>query len=153
MSQPATLGWFARHELRLFWRDWMSMLTAGKRRRESLIAVIAVAFLIFVHLLAHFIVSPLAEDGITMDKTTLIFVMASVFLYCTMMISQAMESVTRAFYARSDMDLILSSPASSRRIFTVRILTIAGATALLTTALAGPFINAFAYIDGPRWLA
>ena len=153
MTRPATLGWFARHELRLFWRDWTSMLTAGKRRRESLIAAIAAAFLIFAHLLAHFIVSPLAEDGIAMDKATLIFVMASVFLYCAMMISQAMESVARAFYARSDMDLILSSPASSRRIFTVRILAVAGATALLTAVLAGPFINAFAYIDGPRWLA
>ncbi len=27
------LRWFARHEFRLFWRDWTSMMTAGKRRR------------------------------------------------------------------------------------------------------------------------
>jgi ABC-2 type transport system permease protein len=110
MSQPATLSWFARHEIRLFWRDWIAMLTAGKRKRESLIGVMAIAFLIFVHLLAHYLVSPLAQDGVLLDKTTMIFVTASVFLYCTMMISQAMESVTRAFYARSDLDLILSSP-------------------------------------------
>ncbi len=153
MSQPATLSWFARHEIRLFWRDWMAMLTAGKRKRESLLGLMAVAFLVFSHLLAHYLISPLAEDGIVLDKTTMIFVTASVFLFCTMMISQAMESVTRAFYARSDLDLILSSPISARRVFTVRILAIAAATILLTTVLAGPFINAFAYIDGPRWLA
>ncbi len=153
MSQPATLSWFARHEVRLFWRDWIAMLTAGKRNRESLIGVMAIAFFVFIHLLAHYLVSPLAEGGVVLDKTTMIFVTSSVFLYCTMMISQAMESVTRAFYARSDLDLILSSPISARRIFTVRILAIAVATVLLTTVLAGPFINAFAYIDGPRWLA
>ena len=41
------------------------------------------------------------------------------------MLSQALESVTRAFYARSDLDLILSSPASARKIFAVRIAAIA----------------------------
>jgi ABC-2 type transport system permease protein len=80
MSQPATLSWFARHEIRLFWRDWIAMLTAGKRKRESLIGVMAIAFLIFVHLLAHYLVSPLAQDGVLLDKTTMIFVTASVFL-------------------------------------------------------------------------
>ena len=39
MSRPATLLWFARHELRLVWRDWLSMMTAGKRSREPLVAL------------------------------------------------------------------------------------------------------------------
>ena len=36
-------------------------------------------------------------------------------LSLALMISQAMESVTRAFYARSDLDLILTSPVSPRK--------------------------------------
>ena len=50
------------------------------------------------------------------------------------MLSQALESVTRAYYARSDLDLILSSPASSRRLFAVRT----GAIALTTVAARLP---------------
>ena len=59
------------------------------------------------------------------------------------MLSQAMESVTRAFYSRSDLDLILSSPASARRLFAVQDRgDRRGTTTLLTTVLASPFINA-----------
>ena len=86
MSQPATLTWFARHELRLFWRDWLSMLTAGKRRRESLVAVVIVVFVACAHLLAYVMITPLAEAGITADKTTLVMVTGSAFLSCSMMI-------------------------------------------------------------------
>ena len=52
MSQPATLTWFGRHELRLFWRDWISMMTAGKRGREPILAGVAVVFAVLIHMLA-----------------------------------------------------------------------------------------------------
>jgi ABC-2 type transport system permease protein len=147
------LTWFARHELSLMWRDWVSMMTAGKRGREPILAVVAVVFAVLVHLLAYFLIAPLAQAGIGPDKTTLAVLTGSAFLSCSLMLSQAMESVTRAFYARADLDLILSSPASARRVFAVRMSTIALSTTLLATVLAGPFINALAFYDGPRWLA
>ena len=153
MSQPATLTWFARHELSLMWRDWISMMTAGKRGREPILAVVAVVFAVLIHLLAYFLIAPLAQAGIGPDKTTLVVLTGIAFLSCSLMLSQAMESVTRAFYARADLELILSSPASARRVFAVRMATIALSTTLLTTVLAGPFINALAFYDGPRWLA
>ena len=43
----------------------------------------------------------------------------------SLMASQAMESITRAFYTRSDLELILSSPAPATRLFAVRMLAIA----------------------------
>ena len=153
MSQSATLAWFARHEFRLFWRDWISMMTAGKRSRESVLAVVAVVVALLSHLLAYAIIAPFAEAGIWPDKTTLVTVTGSAILSWMLMLSQAMESVTRAFYARASLDLILSSPASARRLFAVRMTGIGLATTLLMTVLASPFINALAFIDGPRWLA
>ena len=45
MTGTASLAWFAHHEFRLAWRDWLSMLTAGKRRRAR---VVALAFLAFI---------------------------------------------------------------------------------------------------------
>jgi ABC-2 type transport system permease protein len=153
MTGTATVTWFARHELRLAWRDFLSMLTAGKRRREPVLAAVAVAFVVGIHVLASVLVAPFAADGLVADKATLLAVSCSLMLYATMMISQAMESVTRAFYARADLDLILSSPASARRVFAVRMAAIALSTTLFTLLLAGPFLNALAWHDGPRWLA
>ncbi len=153
MSQPASLAWFARHELRLFWRDWFSLLTAGKRRREPVLIAVVAAFVAVFHLVAYAVVQPFAAAGVAADKTTLVTLAASAFLSWTLMLSQAIESVTRAFYSRADLDLILSSPTSARRLFAVRMASIALGTTLLTTVLASPFVNALAYFDGPHWLA
>ena len=68
------------------------------------------------------------------------------------MLSQAMESVTRAFYARSDLDLLLSSPAPAQKIFAVRIATIALSVIAMAALLAAPFINVLAFTDGAHWL-
>ena len=153
MSQPATIAWFARHEIGLVWRDWLAMVTAGKRGREPLVLLVVLVLLGGVQLLAYYMVRPFAEAGIAPDKTTLAVVTGSAFLSWTLMLSQAMESVTRAFYARADLDLILSSPASATRVFAVRIGAIALSTTLLAMLLAGPFVNALAAMDGARWLA
>ncbi len=61
MNQPATLTWFARHELRLFWRDMLSMLTSGKRGRESVLLVVALVFAFLVHLIASVIILPFSR--------------------------------------------------------------------------------------------
>ena len=60
------------------------------------------------------------------------------------MVSQALESVTRAFYARSDLDLILSSPADARRMFMVRIAAVGVATVGMALLIASPFVNVLA---------
>ena len=153
MSQPASLAWFARHELRLFWRDWFSMLSGGKRRRETILLFVFVAFTAIVHLVAYLIIQPAAAAGIAADKTTLVTLTGCAALAWTLMLSQAIESVTRAFYARADLDLILSSPTSARRLFAVRMASIALGTTLLTTVLTVPFIHVLAYFDGLRWLS
>jgi ABC-2 type transport system permease protein len=57
----------------------------------------------------------------TESQTALVTITASALL--SLMLSQAMESVTRAFYTRSDLDLLLSSPAQAPKIFAVRIAT------------------------------
>src|SRR5690606_12470542 len=90
---------------------------------------------------------------IVTDKQTLVLLTGGGLLFWTVMLSQALESVTRAYYSRADLDLILSSPASSARLFAVRT----GATGLLTLALslavASPVVNMLAVNDGPRWLS
>src|SRR5580704_7589402 len=102
MAQPATAVWFARHETRLAWRDWLSMMTAGRRERLRRVIVATVIFLIFMHFVAYWMVGRYANA--VADKPTLVAITASVLLAWLLMISQAMESTTRAFYSRSDLD-------------------------------------------------
>jgi ABC-2 type transport system permease protein len=42
MSSAAALTWFARHEIRLAWREWLAMI-AGRRgkRKRAIIALTA----------------------------------------------------------------------------------------------------------------
>jgi ABC-2 type transport system permease protein len=83
-----------------------------------------IALLVFgvvMHLIAYGTVSRYAGLTIHPDNTALVTITASALL--SLMLSQAMESVTRAFYTRSDLDLLLSSPAQAPKIFAVRIAT------------------------------
>jgi ABC-2 type transport system permease protein len=147
------LTWLASHELRLGWRDWVSMMTAGRRSRARTVAIALVVFAIFMHLLAWSMVARFAGAGLLPDKATLVIVSGTLLLSWSLLLSQAMESVTRAFYARSDLDLILTSPVSPRKVFSVRIARIAASVALIAVFLAAPFINVLVVLGGPRWLA
>ncbi|HMJ42610.1 MAG TPA: permease, partial [Pseudolabrys sp.] len=124
MSSPGTLTWLAGHELRLSWRDWLSLMTAGRRHRARTVTIALIVFAVFMHLLAWPMVGPYAAAAA--DKATLIVVTGCLLLSWSLLLSQAMESVTRAFYTRSDLDLILASPVSARKVFSVRIARIAG---------------------------
>jgi ABC-2 type transport system permease protein len=149
---PATMPWFAVHEARLMWRDAVAMMTGGyPARRIALIVVLGVAAIV-LHLMANAIVAPWVAHGVVADKSTLVLISGTGFLFWTVMLSQALESVTRAYYSRSDLDLILSSPASSRTLFAVRTGITAATTLLLACLLASPIVDILVIHDGPHWL-
>ncbi len=148
-----SIPWLAQHEFRLAWRDWWSMLTAGKRHRVRVVAISLIAVAIFMHLVAFSIVAQFAEIDPDADRGTLVVITGCGLLAWSLMMSQAMESVTRSFYARSDLDLILSSPVASRRVFAVRIATMAASTMLMAVLLSAPFINILIVRGGLRWLS
>lgn len=152
MIHAGTLTWFARHEFRLGWRDWLSMMTAGRRRRTRTVVIGLALFALFLHLVAYFMTAPLADVGRTPGTPALVVITGTVLLSWSLMLSQAMESVTRAFYARSDLDLILSSPVAARKLFAVRIGAMALSTIVMAALLAAPFINILVARDGLRWL-
>jgi ABC-2 type transport system permease protein len=152
MSRPASLAWLARHEIRLGWREWMSLMTGGHRRRVPIVAFVILVVAALMHLLAYHLIGPYAPSGIDPERSTLILVTGCALLSWSLTLSQAMEMVTRAFYTRADLDLILSSPVPARKLFAVRIAAIALSTTTLTVPLAAPFINVLAYSGGPRWL-
>jgi ABC-2 type transport system permease protein len=69
------------------------------------------------------------------------------------MLSQAIESVTRVFYARADLDLIMSSPVRLANVFSVRIAAIALSVIAMALLFSTPFVDVLVIGGGIRWFA
>jgi ABC-2 type transport system permease protein len=151
MTRPGSFAWFARHELRLSWRDFLSMLTAGRREREPVVALIAFVFVCAMHGIALLVLARTGWETVQADLPTLIAVTATLLLSGSAMLSQAMENVTRAFYSRSDLELILSSPVEAQKLFAVRLGAMALSVSTMSLMLVGPFIDVMAWHGGWRW--
>jgi ABC-2 type transport system permease protein len=153
MSPAADLTWFARHELRLAWREWVAMMTAGRkgRKRAALIGLIVLAAI--MHLPAYAVIGRFADLQPPLDKSSLIVITATIFLAWALMLSQAIESVTRVFYARADLDLIMSSPVRLTNVFSVRIAAIALSVSAMALLLSTPFVDVLMIGGGVRWFA
>ncbi len=153
MSSATALSWFARHELRLAWREWLAMMTGGRRRKTRAAVIGLIVFAAVMHLPAWAVIGRYAELQAPLDKSSLIVLTATVFLAWALMLSQAIESVTRVFYARADLDLIMSSPAKLTNVFSVRIAAIALVVTGMALLLSTPFIDVLVLGGGARWFA
>ena len=148
----ASLAWFARHEVGLFWRDWTALLLRGKPRRKIIAGLALAVFVIGMHVVAWLTVTGSVDLAATDPKAIYVFISGCALVSLCLMVSQSLESVTRAFYARADLDLILTSPAPSARIFTIRILAVALTSVVMSGLLAAPFFNVMAVTESPVWL-
>ncbi len=153
MTAPGTILWFARHEQRLAWRDWVWLLSGGHRRHWAIGALGLAVVVLLMHGLAAAMLPRSIDWQAPPDRHTLVVIGGTLLLYGSLMLSQAMESVTRAFYARGDSDLVLSSPASASRLFAVRIGAMTGSVMGMSLVLGAPAIDVLAWRGGAHWLA
>lgn len=153
MSPASSLSWFVRHEVRLAWREWIAMLTGGRRGRKRAAMIGLVIFAALMHLPAYAVIGRFADLQLPLDKTSSIVMTATIALAWALMLSQAIESVTRVFYARADLDLIMSSPARLTNIFSVRIAAIALSVTSMALVFSTPFVDVLVISGGARWLA
>ena len=149
----AALSWFARHEIRLAWREWAAMMTAGRRGRRRAAIIGLSVFAVLLHVPAYAVIGQYAGLEASPDKTALIVITATIFLAWTLMLSQAIESVTRVFYARADLDLIMSSPVALTHVFSVRLAAIAFSVTAMAMLLATPFVDVLVFGGGLHWLS
>jgi ABC-2 type transport system permease protein len=149
----AALNWFARHETRLAWREWLAMMTGGRRGRRRAVIIGLLIFGALLHLPAYAVIGRYATLQAPLDKSALIVITATIFLGWALMLSQAIESVTRVFYARADLDLIMSSPVALTHVFSIRLAAIALSVTAMAMLLATPFVDVLMFGGGFRWLA
>ena len=151
-AHSATIGWLAVHELRLSWRDWFYLFTAGKRSRARAISLFIVVATIVAHAFAYFVIQRFTAADFPVARANYLLMTGGLLLYFFLMISQAMEATTRVLYARADLELLHSSPVALRRVFIVRLGMIALSVATMAMLIASPFINVAAYREGVQWL-
>jgi ABC-2 type transport system permease protein len=152
MSSATALTWFARHEIRLAWREWLAMMTGGRRKRTRAVIGLLI-FAAIMHLPAYAVIGRFADLRAPLDKSSLIVMTATIFLAWALMLSQAIESVTRVFYARADLDLIMSSPVRLENVFSIRIVAIALSVIAMALLFSTPFVDVLVIGGGIRWFA
>src|SRR3954452_12870713 len=152
MRPAIALTWFARHELRLAWREWLAMMT-GRRKRKRTAVIGLVVFAALMHLPAWAVIGRFADLQLPADKSSLIVLTATILLAWALMLSQAIESVTRVFYARADLDLIMSSPVKLANVFSVRVAAIALSITGMALLLSTPFVDVLVISGGIRWFS
>lgn len=153
MNRSADMAFFGAHELRLGWRDFYAMLSGNRPGRAMKIVLVMGLVFAGLHLLAYGVLKGPVDAGIAYGSRTHAVITGLMGLPLFLMISQAMESITRAFYSRSDLELILASPAPAEKLFATRMLAIAAGTLMLTLGVSAPAINVMAISDGAHWLA
>ncbi|HEX9448808.1 MAG TPA: hypothetical protein VF920_12545, partial [Dongiaceae bacterium] len=101
-------GFLWRHEARLARRDLVYLLTAGHRwHLRSVLLVGAIGF-VLMHLIAYGMVGRQAGLTLAADVGTYISLTGTIILSFFLLLSQALERVTRLFYGQGDLDLIAS---------------------------------------------
>jgi len=148
-----SMGWFAQHEWRLAWRDFRMLMISQRRGRTWGVILGVILLTGFLHLIASIVLHPAPELATEPSKRALVLITAAVVLAWSLMLSQAMEAVTRAFYARADLELILSSPVTAWRLFAVRIGAMTVTVMLMSLVLSASFINVLAWRSSNQWLA
>src|SRR5258705_13365513 len=115
------------------------MMAAGGRGRKRRAVIGLIAFAAIMHLPAYAVIGRFADLQPALDKSTLIVITATIFLAWALMLSQAIESVTRVFYARAVLNLIKSSPIALANAFSERIAAIAPSAIAMALLLSTPF--------------
>ncbi len=149
---PGSIRWFAAHEARLAWRDLRFLVRRGARRSRFGLMIGMLVLGLFLHWLANRMFGEVGAAASLADRPTLVVMTGILIMGWMLMLSQAMEAVTRAFYTRADLELLLSSPASAWKLFAVRIVAMAAALGAMSLVMAAPFLNILAWNGGARWL-
>ncbi|MGJ7915571.1 putative ABC transporter permease subunit [Massilia sp. LXY-6] len=149
-APPGSARWLLRHELRLAW--YGAAINAGGRRRMSWgsMTVWAVAWLL-LHVAAFAFLRKLTPGGV-IDPVLAIPATILLAAVATFMLAASLRASVLALFERGDLDLLLSSPLSSRSIFTVRLLGVILAAAALYLFLFGPLVHVGVALGQFHWV-
>lgn len=149
---PGSFLWLLRHDLRLGWRDFRAGF--GRLGARSL-AVLVLLLLAVMHAAVWSIaaeVGSLADAPATWHQAETVALPAAAFVLL-LMVAQTLNGATKLLYARGDLDLLLSSPASPRRVLGARALAVATGALASAAVFVLPIADDAVLLGHPRLLA
>jgi ABC-2 type transport system permease protein len=143
---------FVAHDLRLSARTLASMFgSLSPRGLGVLIATLFVAFHVAAWPVAGWLVGVEgAPDGLARTAAILA---SGVALVIPWIVGQSITEFTRTLFARSDLELLLSSPVDTHSLLAARALSIAIGAVASVGLLLGPLADVAALRGHPHWLA
>src|SRR4051794_35219144 len=106
-----------------------------------------------MHLLAYALVGQAADPFAGSPPPPLAVVSASIVLGWACVLSQSFERATKVFYARGDLELIMSSLYALTTVMSLRMAAVALTMIALALVMVLPFVNVLALMGGARWFA
>lgn len=155
MAPPGSALWLLRHEVRMFLFNAGGGTRKGapKRGISKTTMAIWIGVAALLHGFAFVLVSSLRASGFTPPHSMVMAITGILAAIMTMMLSGGLRASVEALFERGDLDLLLSSPLSSRSIFTVRLAAIAIGIAALYLLFLAPFAHAGLVLGAFRLLA
>lgn len=138
--------WLLAHEARLKWRG---MGGASRAWTAGLLGLLVAGLCA----LGFFLTILLDARDFQPTRQVLLYTSGALLLVFTLMLSQTLSSAAQAFYARRDLDLLLSSPLPASRVLAARCLALAVNSALIPLILVTPPALTVAVLGHPEWLS
>ena len=145
--RAGSFPWLVQHELLLRWRRFNSHFSGRSSAKVLGICALGAIFMHVISAPSASLFAPLTGEAQTQVLGT------AVLFTLSWQISQAISHFTRLLYSRSDLDLLLSSPMSSRAVVGAHAFVAALEIIIVVGVFLFPMANMIAYQMGPRWLA
>lgn len=154
MARVGSALWLLKHEARMFFYN-ATVAAANKKATRHVGGVrlwLWGLIALLVQAIALAFVYRFGGTAFAPSQLVIMLVTAGLFVVSTLMLSSALRSSVEALFERGDLDLLLSSPLSSRTIFTVRLAGIVVGVASIYLLLFGPFANAGLILGQFQWV-
>jgi ABC-2 type transport system permease protein len=154
MLRPGSAPWLLRHELRMYYYSLgLGAKAKGPKRGLSKTGIGILAFMVLaLHALAYLLVLAIKFPPGALPLKLLTIVTAIIGVVLTIMLSSALRASVEALFERGDLDMLLSSPLSSRSIFTVRLGGVVLGVASIYLLLLSPLAHMGVALGKWRWL-
>ena len=155
IGRPGSALWLLSHELRLSWYKLTASSAKGPAQRGMRKSSMAIwiALALILHGSAFFIVKTVSGRAAGLPPQMGMIVTAILAALATLMLSTGLRTSVEALFERADLDLLLSSPLSSRSIFTVRLAAVVLWVASTYLLLLAPLAHMGLVLGQFRWLA
>jgi ABC-2 type transport system permease protein len=141
---PASIPWFIKHELRLYWRS-------GKQVGSLVFLGILVGLLHVIALVIALVAASPNAKGLPIG-IVFMGISAGLAFSIIIMTSRALTAAVQALYTRGDMDLLVSSPLDPNSIVAVRAAAIALSITGEIAIMFWPFANVFVLFGHFEWI-